>query len=204
LKGLIQELETYAVDQEMGKVKEVDTLVHTIHEPDIKSLNVPPVVEKTLETLFHTKKDLLDKIHTSKQLTKPIHYMKKIDRLLSTATTKRKEELNQEKELLLRIEQVDKEIKKVRLDKIKKDKLMVLLEERDKMKILLGRKKLLEYEIKNERDKIVKHRKDLDKIMKNVLSRIKFYHFSSNFFIAYLIYINQSYYYVVLNQLTQK
>jgi len=178
LTGLIQQLETYAVDQETGKLKEIDTLVHAIHEPDIKSLHVPLATEKTMETLFRTKKDLLDKIHTSKQMSKPIHYMKKIDRLLSTATTKRKEELEREKELLLRIEQVDKEIKKVRLDKIKKDKLMVLLEERDKMIILSGRKKLLEYEMKNERVKIVKHSKDLDKIMKNVLSRIKFYHFS--------------------------
>ena len=178
LTGLIQQLETYAVDQEMGKLKELDTLVHAIHEPDIKSLNVPLVAEKTLETLFYTKKDLLDKIHTSKPLAQPVRYMKKIDRLLSMATMKRKEELEREKDLLLRIEQVDKEIKKVRLDKIKKDKLMVLLEERDKMIILSGRKKLLEHEIKNERDKIVKHRKDLDKIMKNVLSRIKFNHVS--------------------------
>jgi hypothetical protein len=131
-----------------------------------------------MEKLYLKKKGILDKIHTSKQLSQPLHYMKKIDRLLSMATAKRKEALEQEKALLTELVQVEKEIKRVRMDKNKKESLLVLLEERDRRNVLLGRMNLLQYEMKNDREKIVKHRKDLDKIMKNVLSRIKFYHFS--------------------------
>ena len=175
LTGLIQQLETYVGEQEKGKVKELKHLNHSIHEVDITRLGVPAVSLQTLETLYQLKKRLMDQIHTSKKLTQPIHYRKKVDRLLSMATMKRKVALEKERELLIQLEKVDMDIKKVRLDKIKKDKLMALLEERDKMRVLSGRKNLLEHEIRNERDKIAKHYKDLDKIMGNVLSRIKFY-----------------------------
>lgn len=174
MSGLIDQLEQHAVEQEKEKLKKLVDLDKSMElnvelELDL-DLEVPLMVEK----LYLKKKGILDKIHTSKQLSQPVHYMKKIDRLLSMATVKRKEALEREKALLTELVLVDKEIKKVRMDKNKKEALLSLLEERDKRKVLSGRKNLLEYEMKNDREKIVKHRKDFEKIMKNVLRRVNY------------------------------
>jgi hypothetical protein len=186
LNGMIQQLDTYATEEETEKLKELDVLntyIKTDTNAEISHLNVP---SETVKRLYQKRKNILDKIHTSKQLTQPVHYIKKIDRLLSMATMKRKEALELEKSLLTELDQVDKEIKMIRMDKKKKEKLLVLLEEQDKMTILSGRKNLLEHEIKNERDKIVKHHKDLDKIMRNVLSRLNFSLYSEKWRISIL------------------
>ena len=189
LNGMIQQLDTYATEQETEKIKELDVLndyINTDTNSEIYHLIVPSSIKETIKRLYQKRKNILDKIHTSKRLRQPVHYMKKINRLLSMATMKRKEALELEKSLLTELDQVDKEIKMIRMDKKKKDKLLVLLEEQDKIRVLSGRKNLLEYEIKNERDKIEKHHKDLDKIMRNVLSRLNFSLYSEKWRISIL------------------
>lgn len=180
MTGLIDQLEQHVIEQEKDKVKELVDLDKWMGQT--LDLEVPLMMEK----LYLKKKGILDKIHTSKQLSQPVHYMKKIDRLLSMATAKRKEALEREKVLLSELVQVEKEIKNVRMDKNKKEQMMTLLEERDKRRVLSGRKDLLEYEMKNDREKIVKHRKDLDKIMKNVLSRVNYFLYSPSWRLSIL------------------
>jgi len=184
MTGLIDQLEQHAMEQEKDKVKELAELDKSMGKT--LELEVTLGVLQTMEKLYTKKKGILDKIHTSKQLSQPLHYMKKIDRLLSTATAKRKEALAREKILLSELVQVEKEIKKVRMDKNKKEPLLDLLEERDKRRVLSGRKNLLEYEMKNDREKIVKHRKDLDKIMKNVLMRVNYMLYSPSWRLSIL------------------
>jgi len=184
MTGLIDQLEQRTIEEEKNKLKELAELDKSMeHNVELDlDLEVPLMMEK----LYLKKKGILDKIHTSKQFTQPVHYMKKIDRLLSMATSKRKEALEREKVLLSELVQVEKEIKKVRMDKNQKEQMMALLEERDKRRILSGRKDLLDYEMKNDRKKIVKHRKDLDKIMKNVLSRVNYFLYSPSWRLSIL------------------
>jgi len=180
---LIDQLEQHAVDQEKEKLKEIVELDKLMGENVELEL---PLSAQTMEKLYTKKKSILDKIHTSKPFTQPVHYMKKMDRLLSMATAKRKEALEREKALLTELVQVEKEIKRVRMDKNKKEQMLTLLEERDKRKVLSGRKNLLEYEMKNDREKIVKHRKDLEKIMKNVLRRVNYFLYSPSWRLSIL------------------
>jgi hypothetical protein len=161
ITGWIDKFTTYAIEQETEKQKDIDRLnlaIQTDPTAELARLNVPLELGDTMERLYQKKKHLLDKIHTSKQLTQPLHYVKKIDRLLSMATMKRKEALEREKVWLTELDQVDKEIKGIRMDKKKKDVLLALLEDRDKRKVLVGRKELLEFEISHEKVKMINHR----------------------------------------------
>jgi hypothetical protein len=183
MNGLIDQLEQHAVDQEKDKLKEIVELDKLMGENVELEL---PLSSQTMEKLYTKKKSILGKIHTSKPFTQPVHYMKKIDRLLSMASAKRKEALEREKTLLTELVQVEKEIKRVRMDKNKKEALLVILEERDKRRVLSGRMKLIEYEMKNDREKIVKHRKDLEKIMKKVLTRVNYFLYSPSWRLSIL------------------
>jgi hypothetical protein len=183
MNGLIDQLEQHAVDQEKEKLKELVDLDKSM-EPNVE-LEVT-LTTQTMEKLYTKKKGILGKIHTSKPFTQPVHYMKKIDRLLSMASAKRKEALEREKALLTELVQVEKEIKRVRMDKNKKEQMLTLLEERDKRRVLSGRKNFLEYEMKNDREKIVKHRKDLEKIMKKVLTRVNYFLYSPSWRLSIL------------------
>ena len=184
MNGLIDQLEQHAMEQEKDKLKELVELDKSMGEN--VALDESSSVVQTMEKLYLKKKGILDKIHTSKPFTRPVHYMKKIDLFLSTATAKRKEALEREKALLTELVQVEKEIKQVRMDKNKKEQMLTLLEERDKRRVLSGRKDLLEYEMKNDREKIVKHRKDLEKIMKNVLRRVNYLLYSTSWRLSIL------------------
>lgn len=180
LTTMIDELETYRVESEKTLTQELQPLVATIGmdslekiEQEIKELKIPPNTTLRLDKLYQERKSLVHKTHTSKVLTKIPAYVKKIDTLL-TQGTERKETLEEEKRVLLEIDAIDKEKKKIRILQNKKESLVTLLERRAKTLELIGRKNLIEYELKQGKETIEKHRKDFEKIMRNVLTYLKY------------------------------
>lgn len=82
--------------------------------------------------------------------------------------------LQEEKRVLLEMDALDKDRKKIRVVQIKKESLAKLLDRRAKTVELLGRKNFIEYELKNGKEIVDKHRKDLEKIMRNVLNNLNY------------------------------
>jgi hypothetical protein len=166
-KSLIQELQTLEVAIEIDSLEKIDA--------EMKQLNIPIKTTQRLDKLYQEQKSLLHKIHTSKVLTKIPTYVKKIDTLLTQAqASNRKEALEEEKRVLLEMDTLDKERKKIRIVQIKKESLVKLLDRRTRTLELMGRKNLIEYELKRGKELIEKHRKDFEKIMRNVLTHLKY------------------------------
>jgi len=180
LTTMIDELNAYRLESEKGFLQELQTLTVTIGndslekiDAEIKQLKIPLNTTQKLEKLYQQRKSLLHKTHTSKALTKIPIYLKKINSLISQAPN-RKEALEEEKRVLLEIDTVDKDRRKIRIVQMKKESLVQLLDRRAKTLELLGRKNLIEYELKNGKEMIEKHRKDFEKIMRNVLTYLKY------------------------------
>lgn len=158
---MTQELQTIGIDS----LENIDA--------EIKQLNIPVKTVQTLDKLYQQRKSLLHKTHTSKALTKIPAYLKKIDSLLLQPSN-RKNALEEEKRVLLEIDTLDKERKKIRILQNKKESLDKLLDKRATRLERIGRKNLIEYELKNGKETIETHRKDLEKIMRNVLTHMNY------------------------------
>ena len=180
LTTMIDELDAYRVESEKTLNQELQTLTGRIGidslqkiDAEISQLNIPRNTTQKLEKIHRERTSLLHKTHTSKALTKIPAYIKKINSLFSQAPN-RKEVLEEEKRILLNIDSLDKERKKIRILQIKKESLVALLERKAKTLELIGRKNLIEYELKQGKETIEKHRKDFEKIMRNVLTYLKY------------------------------
>lgn len=139
----------------------------------MSELNLPLKTVQRWEEHYRRKITLLHKIQTTKSLTQISTYVKKIDNLLSKPSS-RTEALEEQKALLLEFDALDKTMKRMRFDKNKKDLLTRLIERKIKTIELIGRKNLLEHELNHGKMKIEKHRKDLEKLMRNVLNNLDY------------------------------
>lgn len=178
LTTMIDELDAYRIESEKGLTQELQSLTIGMDsleniDAEIKELNIPVKTVQTLDKLYQQRKSLLHKTHTSKALTKIPNYLKKIDSLL-VQPSNRKDALEEEKRVLLEIDTLDKERKKIRILQNKKESLAKLLDKRATTLERIGRKNFLEYELKNGKEIIETHRKDLEKIMRNVLKNLNY------------------------------
>jgi hypothetical protein len=180
LTTMIDELDAYRIESEKTLNQELQTVTARIGidslekiDAEIKQLNIPQNATQELEKIYKERTSLVHKIHTSKALTKIPAYVKKIESLL-IQDSNRKEALEEEKRILLEIDALDNKKKIILVSKIKKDTHVTLLDRRARTLELIGRKNLIEYELKQGKEMIKKHRKDFKKIMRNVLASLKY------------------------------
>lgn len=187
MNTLIDDIDAYRVENEKGIKKEIVTLTEDIEEGSkinakIAELNIPEDVMKKWEELFKKRLSLLHRVHTSKPLSRLDIYIKRINTLLTKPSNRT--EVLQEKEVLEAIQHVEKEMKDFRINKHDKEVLNKLLLRRLQMVELVGRKNFLEHELKVGASMAAKHRKDLEKLMTNVLNRLEYPIFSKDWVLS--------------------